>query len=100
MSLLSLFFAAVFFVNGVPHFCQGISGNRFQSPFASPPGVGESSPVVNVLWGAFNFLVGYLLLRYAGQFHIGLNPATLVFFGGGLVMAVVLARHFGSVRNA
>jgi hypothetical protein len=26
--------------NGVPHFVQGISGQPFQSPFASPPGVG------------------------------------------------------------
>ena len=99
MTLLSLFFAAVFFVNGVPHFVQGVSGNRFQSPFASPPGVGESSALVNVLWGAFNFLIGYLLFRYAGTFQVGLNLASLLFFGGGLLMAVVLARHFGKVRG-
>src|SRR5208337_2245093 len=45
------FVAGLFLANGVPHFVQGISGHSFQTPFASPPGVGESSPVVNVLWG-------------------------------------------------
>ena len=45
------FVSGLFLANGVPHFVQGISGNRFQSPFATPPGVGESSPLINALWG-------------------------------------------------
>ena len=56
------FVAGMFLANGVPHFVQGISGHWFQSPFASPSGVGESSPVVNVLWGFFNLAVGFALL--------------------------------------
>jgi hypothetical protein len=36
------FAAGLFLANGVPHFVQGISGHWFQTPFASPPGVGES----------------------------------------------------------
>jgi hypothetical protein len=56
------FVAGVFLANGVPHFVQGISGHWFQSPFASPPGIGESSPVVNVLWGFLNLAVGFALL--------------------------------------
>ena len=48
---LAYFAAGALLVNGVPHFVNGISGKRFQSPFASPPGVGESPPLVNVLWG-------------------------------------------------
>ena len=56
------FVAGLFLANGVPHFVQGISGNWFQTPFASPPGVGESSPVVNVLWGFLNLAVGFALL--------------------------------------
>jgi hypothetical protein len=43
------FVAGLFLANGVPHFVQGISGAWFQTPFASPPAVGESSPVVNVM---------------------------------------------------
>ena len=45
------FVAGLFLANGVPHFVQGISGHSFPTPFASPPGVGESSPIVNVLVG-------------------------------------------------
>jgi len=37
-------------------------GNRFQTPFASPRGVGESSAVVNVLWGFCNLAIGIALL--------------------------------------
>jgi hypothetical protein len=55
------FFGGVFLANALPHLCNGISGHAFQSPFASPPGVGLSSSVVNVLWGLFNLAVGYLL---------------------------------------
>jgi hypothetical protein len=56
------FIAGLFLANGVPHFVQGISGAWFQTPFASPPGVGESSPVVNVLWGFLNLGIGFALL--------------------------------------
>ena len=47
------FFAGAFLANGVPHFVQGICGNKFQTPFASPRGVGKSSAIVNVIWGWF-----------------------------------------------
>ncbi len=93
------FFAGAFLANGVPHFVQGICGNKFQTPFAKPPGVGESSAIVNVLWGAFNFVVGLALLRY---FFPPLPPppggmaATAL---GALVLALWLASHFGKVRD-
>jgi len=45
------FLGGALLANGVPHFVQGTSGNPFQSPFAKPPGVGESSPLSNALWG-------------------------------------------------
>lgn len=89
------FFAGVLFVNGIPHFVQGISGNRFQSPFAKPPGVGESSPVVNVLWGLFNLLAGGFLNALAG----GAGNGTAAFLSGGALSAVLLALHFGRVRG-
>ena len=56
------FFAGTFLSNGVPHFVNGISGRRFPTPFASPPGVGLSSPTLNVVWGFANFVVGSVLL--------------------------------------
>ena len=56
------FVSGLHIANGVPHFVQGVSGHWFQTPFASPPGVGESPPVVNVLWGFLNLAAGFALL--------------------------------------
>ncbi|MDB5507253.1 MAG: hypothetical protein JWR75_1891 [Devosia sp.] len=52
---------ALFLVNGIPHFTQGVAGKRFPSPFTGgPPKL--DSPVNNVYWGAGNLIVGGLLL--------------------------------------
>ncbi len=99
MIYVAHFFAAFFLVNGIPHFVQGVSGSAFQSPFASPPGVGESSAVINVLWGFANFVVGYYLLFELGAFGIGVNVDTLVVGSGALLTGVALAWHFSRVRN-
>ena len=56
---VAYFFGGVFLANTIPHLVNGISGSPFQSPFASPPGVGLSSSTVNVLWGMFNLSVAY-----------------------------------------
>jgi hypothetical protein len=93
------FVAGAVLANAVPHFVHGISGERFQSPFASPPGVGESSPLVNVLWGMANLVVGYVLLVGVGGFAGGVSVDALVVALGILVTAVGLARHFGHVRE-
>ena len=45
---IACFFAGMFLANVVPHFVHGISGDRFPTPFAHPPGKGLSSPTVNV----------------------------------------------------
>jgi len=57
---IAYFFGGAFLVNSVPHFTNGVSGRSFPSPFASPPGQGLSPAWVNVLWGLFNLMVGYL----------------------------------------
>jgi hypothetical protein len=96
---LAHFFAGAFFANGVPHFVQGICGNKFQTPFATPPGVGESSAIVNVLWGFLNFVIAAALVRTffaAPPRPVGVVLATAL---GLLLMAVWLANHFGKVRN-
>ena len=93
------FVAGLFLANGVPHFVQGISGHWFQTPFASPPGVGESSPLVNVLWGFANLAIGFALLwafTPKGR-DVALEWALVGL--GVLVMAVFCATHFGRVRN-
>ena len=97
---LAYFGAGALLANAVPHFVAGISGSRFQSPFASPPGVGESSPLVNVLWGMTNLLVGWVLLFGVGEVAIGITRDCLMVFLGALAAAVGLAIHFGSVRGS
>ena len=96
LTYLAYFFGGAFLVNAVPHFCNGVSGQPFPSPFASPPGKGLSSPVVNVLWGAVNLAIGYLLVCRVGEFHLRSIPDVAVLGAGGLVMAVMLAQTFGS----
>ena len=81
--------------NGIPHFVTGISGGEFPTPFASPPGVGLSSPLINVLWGALNFMVAYVLLsksrRITSPWSLDALPIGLAFLG----TAVALAAYFG-----
>lgn len=80
---LACFFAGAFLANVVPHFFHGISGDRFPTPFAKPPGRGLSSPTVNVAWAWANLVVGYLLFR-AGRVSTE-NQITLVLFLAGVV---------------
>jgi hypothetical protein len=97
-AFIAYFFAGAFLANGVPHFVHGISGRSFQTPFASPPGVGESPPLVNVFWGGFNFAVGGILLTEVGQFRVGLTIDSLLVLLGLLVMGSMCAKHFEKVR--
>jgi hypothetical protein len=96
---LAYFAAGALLVNGVPHFVNGISGKWFQSPFASPPGVGESPPLVNVLWGLANFAAGAALIFGVGHFRFDLNRAVMMVGLGGLAASVLLALYFGRVRK-
>lgn len=93
--LISWFFGGAFLANAVPHFVFGIAGKPFQSPFATPPGQGLSSSTVNVLWAAFNLVVGYVLVLRVGDFHLR-NTTDAVALGLGiLALSVPLARRFG-----
>jgi hypothetical protein len=94
---VTYFFGGMFLVNAVPHFVSGVMGRRFPSPFASPPGKGESSAMVNVLWGALNLVIGYLLVGRVEDFLIRDVAGVSALGVGGLVMAVMLAWNFGKV---
>jgi len=90
---IAAFFAGAFFANVVPHFVQGVSGDLFPSPFSEPPGIGPSSPTVNVLWASFNLLIGYVLLRVS-KTSTANKWSMLVLFFGIVLMAVQLSMHF------
>ena len=93
--LLSYFFGGAFFANAVPHFVSGTTGRPFQSPFAKPPGQGLSTSTVNVCWGIFNAVAGYILVFRVGNFDL---KSTLDVVAGGLgalLISLFGARHFG-----
>lgn len=92
---VAYFFGGAFLANTLPHLGNGISGYAFQSPFASPPGVGLSSSTVNVLWGLFNLAVAYLLICRVGNFNLRKNSHVLPLGGGILLMSLMAAHAFG-----
>lgn len=54
---------------------------------------------MNVLWGSFNAVVGYVLVCHVGEFHIRRILDVLVFGAGSLLMAVMLARAFSRLES-
>jgi hypothetical protein len=90
---IACFFAGAFIANFVPHFVQGISGDRFPTPFAHPPGKGLSSPAVNVVWALFNLVIGYALFR-VGKVSSGNDLALAVFFFGIVVVSTASSKVF------
>jgi len=76
--------AGLLLTNGVPHFVKGVCGDRFPTPFAHPPGRGLSSPMLNVVWGLLNFLLGGWLAHVAELSQGG--PSRWAFFAAGVVL--------------
>jgi hypothetical protein len=97
--LVSYFFGGVFLANAVPHLVSGMMGRPFQSPFAKPPGQGFSSSTVNVLWGFFNAVAGYLLVVRVGSFELRSTTDALAVGVGVLLISLQLARHFGQFNG-
>lgn len=96
---LAYFAGALFLANFVPHFVAGVSGTAFQSPFASPPGVGLSSSSVNVGWALGNLGVAYLLLVRVGRFDLRRWRHLAVFALGFVAMSLFLADRFGRLHG-
>jgi hypothetical protein len=90
---IACFFAGTFLANVVPHFVHGISGDRFPTPFARPPGKGLSSPTVNVVWALLNGVVGYILFQ-VGKVSSGDHLALVIFFVGIVVISLMASVSF------
>jgi hypothetical protein len=93
------FFAGMFLANVLPHFVHGISGDRFPTPFARPPGKGLSSPTTNVIWALGNLIVGYVLFQF-GKVASGGNLALAVFFAGIAALSTWLSVLFAKIKPA
>ncbi len=98
MNFLVAFFAGAFLCNGLPHLLAGLHGRPFPTPFATPSGVGDSSPIVNFLWGSFNLAVGVALLCWR-RVPLAFDSRLAVFAVGFVVTGLLLARHFGNVHR-
>ena len=88
---IACFFSGVFFSNFIPHFVNGISGNKFPTPFAKPPGKGLSSPTLNVLWGMFNLIISAVLI-WCGKVSTNNYFSIIVMFSGFFVASVLISR--------
>jgi hypothetical protein len=99
MNYAAFFFGGAFLCNCIPHLSSGLQGRPFPTPFAKPRGIGDSPPLVNFLWGAFNLLAGsWLLSRHAAT--VGFNPSFIALVGGALLMGTYLSVHFGKARQS
>jgi len=98
MHLLKFFFSGIFFTNAIPHFVHGISGKKFQSPIANPPGVGLSSAMVNILWAWTNIFAGFYLGFHKITPFASMDTA-IAFIAGSIVVSITLAWHFGRIYS-
>ena len=89
--------AGALLCNAIPHLASGLRGERFPTPFAKPRGVGLSSPLTNMLWGAGNLFLGSFATIYHAP-PLGRPLAMLLLAIGFVAIGTHLALHFGKVR--
>jgi hypothetical protein len=96
---VAYFFGGAFLGNFVPHFVNGVSGQKFPSPFSKPPGKGLSSPLVNVLWGLLNLVFAYFLILRVGDFDIRQLSEVGTVGAGILAIGIQLSVLFGRLKQ-
>lgn len=94
---LAHLWGGAFLVNAVPHMANGMSGRSFPSPFATPPGVGLSSPEENVTWALLNLCVAYVLLVQVGDLRPRRLGHVLAPAVGMATSALLIAGYFGGL---
>lgn len=92
---VSYVFGGLFTANAIPHWVAGSMGRPFQSPFAKPPGEGLSTSSLNVLWGGFNVVLGYLLLFRVGEFDVRNTTHILTAAAPGFLLTYLMSKRFG-----
>jgi hypothetical protein len=99
LELLSYFIGGAALANTLPHLVSGLMGRKFPSPFAKPPGKGQSSARTNVLWGFANLVLAYVLVCQVGTFDLH-NLTHVTALGLGiLLLSVMMAWRFGSLNE-
>ncbi|GAA5092789.1 hypothetical protein GCM10025760_21960 [Microbacterium yannicii] len=93
MTVLRSAAGAALLVNAIPHGVSGVRGRPFPTPFGDPPGVGLSSPRVNIGWSTANAIAGAALLRRGIR-----SPGEVVGAAvGAAAMAALTWYHFRDV---
>lgn len=95
---LAGFAAGFFLANVIPHMVNGMSGNEFPTPFATPSGVGLSSPSINIVWALINLVLAYILVR-TSKIKFDNTIGMLILFAGIALCAYMCAMNFGANPN-
>ena len=93
---IKAFLAGFFLFNAVPHLVKGITGETHMTPFKK-----VSSPVLNVIWGFVNLMVGFFVLGMnpsSGALNVPAGNDFLVFLAGGFVLSIVAAKLFADPK--
>ena len=90
---LACFFSGILFVNAIPHFIHGISGEYFPAPFGQYLGKGFLEYLSNVVWGFVNIVFGYNLF-VLGKVSSSSRWGKVSFFAGILCMSIFLSFVF------
>jgi hypothetical protein len=93
------FLGGAFLANTLPHLVAGVAGQPLQTPFASPPFRGLSSPQVNIAWALANLAFAYLLLAQVEPLDVRNLSEAGVSFLGFAAMAFQCSRSFSRVRS-
>lgn len=94
LNLVLAFVAGMFLTNSLPHIVSGVIGEIHMTPFGK-----KSSPIVNVVWGYVNLVLGVWVLQASGgtlNDLITFNSFAISFWIGSLVIALSCAWLFGN----
>jgi hypothetical protein len=87
--------AGMSLANVIPHYVKGVTGERFPTPFANPPGKGLSSPMTNTIWSLFNLLIGIVLFKF-GKVSFNNELSLVPFFIGFVIITMVSVLNFSN----
>ncbi len=97
--LAACFIGGLALMNAMPHLVSGVMGRRFPSPFAKPPGKGQSSAIVNVTWGFANLVGAYLIIGQVPDLDLRDLDYAGSLVAGALLNGVFLARSFSRLNE-
>jgi hypothetical protein len=92
MNIIQAFFAGFFFVNGMPHFFKGITGQVHMTPFKR-----KSNAYLNVFWAFANFMLSFFILGFnpiTGFLNLPTGANFWAFILGGFLISMMDAQLF------